>query len=171
MHTRENFSVDHSSQIAPSQARLTWRFFRDRLPKKKMHLVDMITLLILLSFGPGYTIPGARISQSTPLEDRHPRRSTLIQEPPLLATSVCLVSSYAMPCDHSGPTCAMRHIPEPPNPHMPVKPRGLALIPLVTPRPIPGPAIVTLGSSIASYIVPTDQHGSFVHTLSSLMCI
>jgi hypothetical protein len=28
-----------------------------------MHLVDMITLLILLSLGPGYPIPGARISQ------------------------------------------------------------------------------------------------------------
>jgi hypothetical protein len=27
-----------------------------------MHLVDMITLLILLSLGPGYPIPGARIS-------------------------------------------------------------------------------------------------------------
>jgi hypothetical protein len=31
-----------------------------------MHLVDMITLLILLSLGPGYPILGARISQSTP---------------------------------------------------------------------------------------------------------
>jgi hypothetical protein len=117
MRTRENFPVGHPSQIAPSQAHLTWRFFRDSLPKKKMHLVDMITLLILLSFRPGHPIPEARISQSTPLEDRRPRRSTLIQEPPLLATSVCLVSSYAMPCDHSGPTCAMRHIPEPPSPH------------------------------------------------------
>jgi hypothetical protein len=33
---------------------LTWRFFRDRLPKKKMHLIGMDTLLILLSLGPGY---------------------------------------------------------------------------------------------------------------------
>jgi hypothetical protein len=63
MRTRENFPVGHPSQIAPSQARLTWRFFRDSLPKKKMHLVDMITLLILLSLGPGHPIPGARISQ------------------------------------------------------------------------------------------------------------
>jgi hypothetical protein len=67
MRTRENFPVGHTSQIAPSQARLTWRLFRDRLPKKKMHLVDMITLLIVLSLGPGYPIPRARISQSTPL--------------------------------------------------------------------------------------------------------
>jgi hypothetical protein len=66
MCTRENFPVGHPSQIAPSLARLTWRFFRDRLPKKKMHLVGMITLLILLSLGPRHPIPGARISQSTP---------------------------------------------------------------------------------------------------------
>jgi hypothetical protein len=39
----------------------------------------------------------------------------------------------------------------------------------VTPRPIPGLAVLTPGSSLGSYIVPTDQHGSFVHTLSSLM--
>jgi hypothetical protein len=129
----------------------------------------MITLLILLSLGPGYPIPGARISQSTPLEDRRPRRSTPIQEPPLLATSVCLVPSYAMPCDHSRPTCAMRHIPEIPSPHTPMKPRGSALIPLVTPRPIPGLAVLTPGSSQGSYIVPTDQHESFVRTLFSLM--
>jgi hypothetical protein len=63
MRTRENFSVGHPSQIAPSQARLTWKFFRDRLPKKKMHLVDMIIVFILLSLGPGYPIPGAWISQ------------------------------------------------------------------------------------------------------------
>jgi hypothetical protein len=63
----------------------------------------------------------------------------------------------------------MRHIPEPPNPHTPVKQRGLALIPLVTPRPIPGPVVLTPGSSLGSYIVTTDQHESFVHTLSSLM--
>jgi uracil-DNA glycosylase len=57
MRTRENFPVGHPSQIARSQARLTWRFFRDRLPKKNMHLVDMDTLLILLSLRPGYHHP------------------------------------------------------------------------------------------------------------------
>jgi hypothetical protein len=57
MHTRENFPVGHPSQIAPSQARLTCRFFRDRLPKKKMHLIGMDTLLVLLSLGPGYHHP------------------------------------------------------------------------------------------------------------------
>jgi hypothetical protein len=74
-----------------------------------------------------------------------------------------------MPCDHSGPTCAMRHILEPPNPHTPMKPRGSALIPLVTPRPIPGPVVLTPGSSLGSYIVSIDQHESFVRTSSSLM--
>jgi hypothetical protein len=63
----------------------------------------------------------------------------------------------------------MRHIPEPPSSHTPVKPRGLALIPLVTHRPIPGPAVLTPDSSLGSYIVPTGQHKSFVRTLSSLM--
>jgi hypothetical protein len=57
MRIRENFPVGHPSQIARSQARLTWMFFRDRLSKKKMHLVGMDTLLILLSFGPGYHHP------------------------------------------------------------------------------------------------------------------
>jgi hypothetical protein len=74
-----------------------------------------------------------------------------------------------MPCDHSRPTCAMHHVPKPPNTHTPVKPRGSALIPLVTPRPIPGLAVLTPGSSLGSYIVPTYQHESFVCTLSSLM--
>jgi hypothetical protein len=54
MLTRENFPISHPSQISPSQARLTWRFFPDRFQKKKMHLVGMSTLLILLSLGSGY---------------------------------------------------------------------------------------------------------------------
>jgi hypothetical protein len=53
MRIRENFLVGHSSQIALSQACLTCRFLRDRLPKK-MYLVGIDTLLILLSLGPGY---------------------------------------------------------------------------------------------------------------------
>jgi hypothetical protein len=65
----------------------------------------------------------------------------------------------------------MRHAPytRTPNPHMPMKPRGSVLIPLVTPYPFPGPAVLTPDSSLGSYIVPTDQHEYFVHTLSSLM--
>jgi hypothetical protein len=65
----------------------------------------------------------------------------------------------------------MRHAPytRTPNPHTPVKPRGSTLMPLVTPCPISRLAVRTPGSSLGSYIVPTDQHGSFMHTLSSLM--
>jgi hypothetical protein len=74
-----------------------------------------------------------------------------------------------MTCDHSGPTCTMCHVPEPRSPHTPVKPRESALIPFVTPHPIPRPAVLTPGSSLGSYIVPTVQHESFVRTLSSLM--
>jgi hypothetical protein len=51
-------SVTHP-KIALGQARLTLGFFRDRLPKKKMHFIGMSTLLILLSLGPGYHhVPG-----------------------------------------------------------------------------------------------------------------
>jgi hypothetical protein len=39
----------------------------------------------------------------------------------------------------------------------------------VTPHSIPGPVVLTPGSSLGSYIVPIDQHESFVRTLSSLM--
>jgi hypothetical protein len=69
-HPRKLPDRSPPSQIAPSLARLTWRFFRDRILKKKMHLVDMITLLILLSLGSGYPIPGARISQLPSSFDR-----------------------------------------------------------------------------------------------------
>jgi hypothetical protein len=94
MHTRENFLVGHPSQITLSQARLTWRFFRDRLPNKKMHVIDMSTLLILLSLGLGYPIHRGQditIHNPLPLEDRRPHLSTPIHEPPLLATSVSSV--------------------------------------------------------------------------------
>jgi len=46
-------SVTHL-KIAPGQARLTLEFFRDRLPKKKLQLVDMSIISIILSPGPGY---------------------------------------------------------------------------------------------------------------------
>jgi hypothetical protein len=36
-------------------------------------------------------------------------------------------------------------------------------------RPIPGLVVLTPGSSLESYIVSTNQHGSFVRNLSSLM--
>ena len=88
MRTREE--LPSRSPITPGQARLTLKFLRDGLPEKKLQLVGMSILLILLSSGPGYYI-------LTPLGDRHPRRSILSQERPLLATSVCPVPAY-VPC-------------------------------------------------------------------------
>jgi hypothetical protein len=91
MCTRENFPIGHPSQIAPSQARLTWWFFRDRLPKKKMHLVGMITLLILLSLGPGNHYPRGQDITIHPL-----RSPTSLSVNPNLGTSplshVCVSS-------------------------------------------------------------------------------
>jgi hypothetical protein len=136
MCTRENFPVSYPSQIAPSQARLPWRFFRDRLLKKKMHLVGMDTLSILLSLGLGYHHPRGQDITIHPLI-RLASSVNPIQEPSLLATSVYLVSSYAMSCGHSGAHMCHATYTRTPNPHTPVKPRGLALIPLVTSRPIP----------------------------------
>jgi hypothetical protein len=76
MRTQENFPVGHPSQIAPSQARLTWRFFREGLPKKKMHLVGISTLLILLSLGPGYHHPLGPRYHTTSVSSSSPRLST-----------------------------------------------------------------------------------------------
>jgi hypothetical protein len=46
-----------------------------------------------------------------------------------------------MLCDHSGPTPAMHTMPAQLRPHEPVKPRELALMPIVTTRlPEAGPA-------------------------------
>jgi hypothetical protein len=61
IHTQKTYlSITH--QIAPNQTRLIWRFFQNRLPKK-ITLVDMNTLLILLSLRTGYhRQPGIRIS-------------------------------------------------------------------------------------------------------------
>jgi hypothetical protein len=59
-----------------------------------MHLVNMSTLLILLSLAPGYHHPlGSGYHNPPPLEDRHPRRSIPSQYPPLLAISMRLVSA------------------------------------------------------------------------------
>jgi hypothetical protein len=94
MRTRENFPIGHPSQIAPSQARLTWRFFRDRLLKQKMHLVGMGTLLILLSFGPGHHHPRGQditsASLSPPLHWRFPSLSLSLSLSLALSLSLSL---------------------------------------------------------------------------------
>jgi hypothetical protein len=79
MRTRENFPIGHPSQIALSQACLTWRFFRDRHSKKKMHLIGMDTLLILLSLGPGYHHPRGQDITIHPL--RRPTSSSVNPNP------------------------------------------------------------------------------------------
>ena len=107
------WSVTHP-QIAPGQARLTSEFFGDRLPKKKLQLVDMSILSILLSPGPGCHI-------LTPLRDRRPRRSIPSQERPLLAMSrtssandPCATFMRPVPTAH--PRCP-RTDPPPARPH------------------------------------------------------
>jgi hypothetical protein len=94
MRTQENFSVGHPSQIAPSQARLTWRFLRDRLPKKKMQLVGIDTLLILLSLGPGNHHPRGQDITIHPL--RRPTSSSVNPNPGTSSLSHVYVSSVVI---------------------------------------------------------------------------
>jgi hypothetical protein len=120
-------------KIALGQARLTQRFFRDRLPKKKMNLVGMNTLLFLLSLshdpsGQDTTIhPLRRLSSSSV----NPKQGTF----PL--GHIC-VSSVVI-CHVMWPLQAhIQHVSytRTPSPYTPVKLRGSALIPFVTPRPL-----------------------------------
>ena len=53
MHPGRSFRSITDPEIAPGQARLTLEFFRDRLPEKKLQLIDMSILSILLSPGSG----------------------------------------------------------------------------------------------------------------------
>jgi hypothetical protein len=158
MCTRENIPVHHPSQIAPSHARLTWWFFRDRLPTKKMHLIGMDTLLILLNLRPEYHHSRGQDITNHPLSLRRPTFLSINPNPGTSPLSHVCVNSVII-CHAMWPLWThMRHPPytRTPNPHTPVKLQGSALI-------------VTPGSSLGSYIVPTDQHESFVRTLSSLM--
>jgi hypothetical protein len=129
----------------------------------------MYTLLIILSLRPGYHHHRGQDITIHPLEDWRPRRSTPIHELPLLATSVCLLSSYVMSCDNSRPTYAIHHIPKPITPHTRETVRVGSDTTYNTPSTL-GPTILTPGSSLGSYIVSTDQHDSFMCTLSSLTC-
>jgi hypothetical protein len=112
--TQENVPVGHPSQNCSRPSTLNLDVLLRQASEKEdapclyEYFINSIKPLTRIS-----PSTGTRISQSTPLKDRYPHRSTPSQERPLLATSVCPVSSYAMPCDHSRPTCDMRHIPEP----------------------------------------------------------
>jgi hypothetical protein len=106
MRTREDFPDGHTSQdfSRPSMLNL------EVLSRQNSEKEDV-------PYWYEYSInsikPWARISQSFPLEYRCPRRSTQSQETLFLATSVCLVSSYDMPCNHFGSTYIMCYMPEP----------------------------------------------------------
>jgi hypothetical protein len=119
MRTRE-VPVGHPSSNCSRPSTLNPEFLSDELPEKKVYLIDMSILSILLSPRPGcHTL--------TPLEDRRPHQSTPVQELPLLDTSM-----HPVPAHVPGPhVCA-------PDPHTPMLPQGSALIPNVTPRPLPG---------------------------------
>jgi hypothetical protein len=111
IRTQEDFSVYTYPKIALGQTCLIQRFFRDMLQKNLV----MSTVLIILSLGLGYHHP---LRSGYHKFTIHPiRRSTSSsvhpsQKPPH-CPRLCPVSSYAMTCDHSGPTCPMRHMPEP----------------------------------------------------------
>jgi hypothetical protein len=164
MRTRENFLVGHASQIAPSQAHLTWRFFWDRLPKKKMHLVDMITLLILLSLRPGYNHLLGPGYHNPPL--RRPTSLSVNPKPGTSPLSHVCVSSVVI-CHAMWPLRAhMRHAPYTwtPSPHTPVKTTRVGSNTTCNTLSTPEPPILTPDNSLGSYIVPIDQHEMVQHT-------
>jgi hypothetical protein len=78
MCTQKTFRLVTHPKISLGQACLTWMFFRGKLPKKKMHLIGMGTLLILLSFGPGYHHPPGQDIIIHPLEKMNFVRSFFI---------------------------------------------------------------------------------------------
>jgi hypothetical protein len=80
MRTQEGLPGSGPSTLNPE-------FLWSEFPEKKLQLVDMSILLILLSPRPGY-------HTLTPLEDRRPRRSTPIQELPLLDMSMRPVPTH-----------------------------------------------------------------------------
>jgi hypothetical protein len=91
-------SITHPN-IALGQACLTYKIFRDKLPKKKMCLIGMSILSILLILGLGYHN----------LSIRRPMFLSVNPKPwtsPLGHVYVPMWS-YVMPCDHSRPTCAI----------------------------------------------------------------
>jgi hypothetical protein len=115
---------------------LNLEVFWDRLPKKKMHLIGMDNLLILLSLGLGYHHPRGQDITIHPL--RRPTSLSVNPNPGTSPLSHVCVSSVVIYHAMWPLQAHMRHAPytRTPNPHTTEKPRGSALIPLVTPRPI-----------------------------------
>jgi hypothetical protein len=106
-----HFVLTHPSQIALSQACLTWRFLRDRLPKKKMHLVGMDTLSILLSLELGYH---HHRGQDITIHPLRRMMSSLINSNPGTSPLSHVYMSSVIICYAMWPLRAhMCHIPEP----------------------------------------------------------
>jgi hypothetical protein len=82
-----NFSIGHPSSNRSRPSTLNLEFLSDKLLEKKLQLVDMSILLILLS-------PRSGCHTLTPLKDRHPHRSTPVQELPLLDTPMHPVPTH-----------------------------------------------------------------------------
>jgi hypothetical protein len=82
-----NFLVGHPSSNRSRSSTLNLEFFSDKLPEKKVYLVDMNVLSILLSPRLGY-------HTLAPLEDRRPHWSTPVQELSLLDTSMRPVPTH-----------------------------------------------------------------------------
>jgi hypothetical protein len=81
MHTQEKLPGWSPILKSLQNNTLNLEFFSDELLEKKVYLIYMSILSIPLSTRPGcHTV--------TPLEDRRPRRSTPVQELPLLDTSM-----------------------------------------------------------------------------------
>jgi hypothetical protein len=145
---KTSWSVTHP-QIAPNKARLTWRFFRDRLPKKKMHFVGMSTLLIILSLVPRYHHPLGPWYHNPPL-----RRltSSLVNPKPVTSPlgHVCMASVVI--CHVIWPFQAhMRHIPEPLDHTCPWTARISSYTICNTPSTL-GLTVLTPSSPLRSYI-------------------
>jgi hypothetical protein len=144
-HPGKDFPVGHPSSNRSRPSTLNLEFFSDELPQKKIYLVDMSILSIILSLG-------LRCHTLTPLEDRRPRGSTIVQELPLLDTSMRPVPTMC----HDGP-----HV-RAPDPHTPVLPQGSALIPNVTPRAPHGRACYPWQLSRISRLSPVPHRSTLV---------
>jgi hypothetical protein len=126
-----------------------------------MHLIDMDTLLILLSLRPGYHHPKGQYITIHPV--RRPTSSSVNPNPetsPFIHVCVSSVVIYHAICPLQA---HMRHAPYTRTPY-PTHARETSRVAFDTTCNTPStprPAILTPGSSLRSYIVPTDQPGSF----------
>jgi hypothetical protein len=172
VRTWENFPVGHPSQDFSRPSTFNLEVFsryaseKEDAPYWYKYSINSIKTWARIS-----PFTRARISQSTPstpLEDWRPRRPAQVRNLPSWPHQ-CLVSSYAMLCDHSGPTYAMRHTPKPLANTLPWNHEGRFDTICNTPS-THRHVILTPGSPVGPLTILTDQHGSFVRTLPSFVC-